>query len=538
MSPEFVPLAEQVVDDLLAASPTRAYWAGDHRFDDRLPDFSDDAVRREAALLRHRADELATVDADLLSAQDDVDRQLLLALVDERLFELTAVDERTWNPLLHNPGDLIFGLLAREAGEPEERLAALAARLGALPEALATAQRVLGDCPRIHVETALGQNDGTQALVRDEVPLLLSRAPGLRPTVEPVREAALAALTEHRNFLSSLLERSHRDPRLGRPLWEARLWHALDSDLTAAQVRSQALEDLDRVTAQIVETAAELTGRPDVAAALDLLARDHPDDDTIVGKVAGTLTGATDFVGEHDLVSVLDDPIEIMAMPEYARGVAVAYCDAPGPLETRVLPTFYAISPTPAGWPPERVASFYREYNDHMLSNLTAHEAMPGHYLQLAHARRFAGSTRVRALCQSGSFIEGWAVYAEEVMVEHGYGSLPVRMQQLKMALRMIINAILDQAVHCDGMTQGEAMALMTSRGFQEEGEAAGKWRRTLLTSAQLSTYFVGYTEMSRIGRSRPPTTSQRSWHDAMLAAGSPAPRHLAELLGVAPARG
>jgi hypothetical protein len=95
----------------------------------------------------------------------------------------------------------------------------------------------------------------------------------------------------------------------------------------------------------------------------------------------------------------------------------------------------------------------------------------------------------------------------------------------------MSINAILDQSAHCDGMTEDEAMALMTGRGFQEEGEAAGKWRRTLLTSTQLSTYFVGYAEVAAVAAARPAGTPEREWHDAMLAHGSPPPRHLRTLL-------
>jgi uncharacterized protein (DUF885 family) len=123
------------------------------------------------------------------------------------------------------------------------------------------------------------------------------------------------------------------------------------------------------------------------------------------------------------------------------------------------MPTFIAISPTPADWPAQRVASFYREYNRHMLHNLMVHEAMPGHYLQLQHSRRFSGSaTAIRAALRSGSFVEGWAVYAEQVMAEHGYPGegdpRAVRMQQLKMQLRMIINAILDARVHGHGMTE------------------------------------------------------------------------------------
>jgi uncharacterized protein (DUF885 family) len=211
----------------------------------------------------------------------------------------------------------------------------------------------------------------------------------------------------------------------------------------------------------------------------------------------------------------------------------VAYCDPPGPLETANVPTFYCISPTPADWSAERVESFYREYNDDLVRNLTIHEAMPGHYLQLAHARRYRGTSKVRALGFSGPFVEGWACYAEEVMTAAGYGGLPLRLQQLKTAVRSTLNAIIDQMVHCSDMSEDEAMAMMVMRGFQEEGEAAGKWRRALLTSTQLSTYFVGYMEISGIGRARPDGVSLCEWHDRMLAHGSPPPRHLRTLLGL-----
>ena len=195
-----------------------------------------------------------------------------------------------------------------------------------------------------------------------------------------------------------------------------------------------------------------------------------------------------------------------------------------------------AVSPTPPDWTADRVASFYREYNRHMVHNLMVHEAMPGHYLQLAHARRFTGSTRVRAALWSGSFVEGWAVYAEELMADHGYpgegDADAVRMQQLKMQLRMVINAILDARVHAHGMTEAQALALMTERGFQEEGEAAGKWRRAQLTSAQLSTYYVGYTEVSDLAAELAKTgLAARDAHDGMLAHGSPPVRLLRTLL-------
>jgi hypothetical protein len=537
--PEFVPLAERIVDAVLDSDPGLASFAGDHRFDERLPDLSPGAVADRVIMLREAADALSGMDADDLVAQEQVDHAILTALVERGLFELTEVREHEWNPLEHNPGPLLHALLSRPFAPADVRLTSLGGRLAAIPDALATARAVLRDVPRIHAETAVGQFAGTAALIREELPVLLAEEPGLRTAVEPAAAAALSALDEFGDWLATRLERGEpgRDPRLGRRLWEARLWHTLDTELTAGEVLDRARHNLDQVGAELRAAAAELVGGPEtdetVRRALGTLATEHPDDASIVDLAKLTMTEATDFVRRHDLVSLVDDPCVIQEMPEFARGVAVAYCDPPGPLETADVPTFYCISPTPAGWSAQRVESFYREYNNHMIRNLTVHEAMPGHFLQLAHSRRFRTSTRVRALGFSGPFVEGWAVYCEELMVGLGFGGLPVKLQQLKMQLRMSINAILDQLVHCEDLSEADGMALMTGAGFQEEGEAAGKWRRSLLTSTQLSTYFVGYTEVAAIAAARPFGATPRAWHDAMLAHGSPPSRHLRTLLDV-----
>src|SRR5260370_12836592 len=251
---------------------------------------------------------------------------------------------------------------------------------------------------------------------------------------------------------------------------------------------------------------------------MDMLGAAAPDDTTILDVVRTAFTAQRDFVIAHDLITVLDDPLEVIAMPEIDRGVAVAYCDSPGPLETAALPTFIAVSPAPEGWTPERVRSFYREYNPHMVHNIMIPEAMPGHALQLQHSRGFTGATAVSTAWRSGSFVEGWAAYAEQVMNSHGYpgegNPAALATQRLKGKLRTVINAIMDTRVHCLGMTEAEAMDLMTGAGYQEEGEAAGKWRRVLLTSAQLSTYYVGFLEVNdlaadlRRGHPRRPATT------------------------------
>ena len=172
-----------------------------------------------------------------------------------------------------------------------------------------------------------------------------------------------------------------------------------------------------------------------------------------------------------------------------------------------------------------------------MLKNLNIHEAMPGHYLQLAHSNKFKAPTLIRAIFTSGVFTEGWATYAEQLMVEKGYGGPEVKMQQLKMRLRLIINAILDQKIHTAGMGEKEALDLMMNEGFQEEGEAAGKWRRACLSSTQLSTYYVGNTEINEIRRAweamKGPILDLKAFHDTVLSFGSPAPKHVKALLGL-----
>jgi uncharacterized protein (DUF885 family) len=267
-----------------------------------------------------------------------------------------------------------------------------------------------------------------------------------------------------------------------------------------------------------------------VRSVLARLAEDRPTDETIVDEARKLTNEATEFVRAKDLVEVPDEPISVIEMPEYRRGVAVAYCDSAGPLE-KTRQTFYAISPTPNDWSPARVTSFYREYNRGMLAELTIHEAMPGHALQLAHASRFVSPTR--AVFESGPFIEGWAVYSEALMARHGFGGPRVRIQRQKMALRVAANAILDHEVHAGSMDEAAAMKLLTEEAFQEEGEAAGKWKRVQLTSVQLSTYYFGFSEVSKLRKraEQQPGFAERAFHDRLLAYGSPAPKYLRHIL-------
>src|SRR5437016_5025971 len=161
MASEFAPLAERIVDAVLEAYPSTATSAGDHRYDDRLPDYSPGAVAGDVAMLSDASGALSQVDEDELDPQERVDHAILQARVERELFEHTEIREHEWNPLEHNPGPLLYPLIARRFAPAAQRLESLAGRLAAIPDALATARELLTDPPRIHVETAVGQFAGT-----------------------------------------------------------------------------------------------------------------------------------------------------------------------------------------------------------------------------------------------------------------------------------------------------------------------------------------------------------------------------------------
>ena len=175
-----------------------------------------------------------------------------------------------------------------------------------------------------------------------------------------------------------------------------------------------------------------------IKAALELAYAERPQRDAVLDTARASLVDATQFVREKNIVTVPDEPLEIIVMPEFQQGVALAYCDSPGPLEAGQK-TFYAVSPIPAQWTRAQTDSFLREYNSRSIHNLTIHEAMPGHYLQLAHANKYPST--LRKVLASGPFIEGWAVYTERVMIEQGYmnGDPLMKLIQLKWYLRSIV---------------------------------------------------------------------------------------------------
>jgi uncharacterized protein (DUF885 family) len=545
---EFETLANHYIEVFLKINPEWATQLGDHRYDHELYNFSPTAMRAEAKTASDYLDSLAAIDPAKLNPTNQIDYEILKSQLQYTVFSIDTLREQDWNPQVYNIGQGIYGLIARDFAPMKERLTSVNARLKALPKVLEQAKQNLKNPPKVHTETSIMQNEGNIAMIRDELDQFIQEAPEMKDELGPARQAAVEALTAYGKWMQDeLLPNSNGDFRLGDVKWRRKLHYSLGSDLTKEQILDKAQNDLAETQAKMYETAAPLyekffgsTAPADkkqvIKAVLDKLAESRPTNETIVSLAKQKLETTTAFVRDNALISVPDEPVEVIVMPEFQRGVAVAYCDPPGPLEKNAK-TFFAISPTPADWSSERVESFFKEYNNYMLEDLTIHEAMPGHYLQLAHSNKFQAPTMIRAIFYSGTFVEGWATYAEQLMAESGYGGPEVRMQQLKMRLRLIINSIIDQKIHTEGMTEQEAIDLMKNEGFQEDGEAVGKWRRACLTSTQLSTYYVGNMEINDIRDSYEAAhgneVNVKDMHDQMLSFGSPPPKYVKRMLGL-----
>lgn len=546
----FEALAWNFIESYLRMYPEEATILGDHRYDSSMNDYSADGVERAIDLRSLYLDSLKTIKVEELSPANRIDYDIFQQNLEKELFALR--DLRGWenNPLTYNVGNAIFNLVAREFAPLQERMKSIEGRLKAIPRILEDAKKNLRNPPSIHTQTAIQQNDGIVTLLTETLaPFIDSLPPNQREELISVRDSAVNALRAYGDWLKkSLLPNSNGSFRLGKDLYERKLRYSLDTDLTREEILTRAERDLESTTMEMHATAVQLwakyySGQPIPAeksaiirAVLNRLADDRPTDESIVDEAKEALKEADRFVREKNIVSVPDDPIDIIVMPEFQRGVAVAYCESPGPLEKNGK-TFYAISPTPQDWPPARKESFYREYNNSMLKNLTVHEAIPGHYLQLVTGNRFKASTILRGVFQSGIFAEGWATYAEQIMVDAGFGGLEVKIQQLKMRLRLIINVLIDQKIHTAGMTEKEAMDLMVRKGFQENGEAAGKWRRACLTSTQLSTYYVGNLLFNDIRKRyealHGSRFSQKEFHDRAISFGTISPKYLPMLLKI-----
>lgn len=553
----FADLSKRALDTWMQLSPVSATQIGDHPYDSELDDLSAAGQQKTLAAYKALLGELDKIEVAKLGRENQVDAAILRNQLQSEIWNAEVLQSGKWDPQLYNgiAGSAIYGLMAREFAPLPERLKSATARMEKLPAIFAQARENLDPArvPKIHAETVAKQNKGILSIVDTFITPHIGELPQAdQQRLQAAIDGLKKAVDEQQTWLDkTLVPNAKGDFRIGAEKYDQKLKFALSSSLSRQEIGERARAELKRVRedmygiAQTVlkdkpgapEMPAQPTGEQQqkaIEAALELAYADKPARDKVVDDAKAALEQSTAFVREHDLMTLPDAPVDIILMPEFQRGVAVAYCDSPGPLDKN-LKTFYAVSPIPDDWNDKQVDSFLREYNSRMIHLLSIHEGTPGHYLEGWHSAKFPST--LRAVLRSGLFAEGWAVYTERMMQEQGYlNNDPLfHLVQLKFYLRTISNAILDQGVHVDNWDREKAMHLMTHDAFQQESEAAGKWVRAQLTSAQLPTYFVGAQEhfdtRKAVQEKLGDKFNLKAYHDQVLSYGAPPVRFARQLM-------
>ena len=549
----FEKFGDRVVDEYLKLDPVTATQVGEHRYDALLPDVSAAGRAARRAFAERSLAELARFDHATLNREHQVDAILLTDQLNYLLFSDGRLQDWSWDPLSYSysAGGALFTLQSREFAPPAERLRSAIGRLEALPAYLEQSRAALvpARVPRVHAETAAKQNAGLTSLIDGFLAQKGALPAADQTRLQQAAAKAKAGVAAHQTWLDKQLVPSAKgNERIGAALYDEKLRLALNSPLSRQDIRARAEREIADLRSKMYDvaagmlkgkagsTAAPANPTPDqqqavIEAGLAMVYADVPARDAVIPFAKGTLEQVVSFAKSKDLIGFPKADFSIIEMPEFQRGVAVAYADMPGPLE-KDQRGFYAVMPIPKEWTQEQTGSFLREYNKWAIHELTIHEAVPGHLLQLAHSNLY--KSRLRGVLQSGPMIEGWACYTQDVMADAGYLDRDPRylLAHYKFQMRMPINAILDQDFHVGSVTRDQAIELMTKTAFQQEREAAGKWTRMQLSSAQLPTYFVGYQEWKdfRAAAEKQPGFNLRRFHDAALSHGSPPVRFIRQL--------
>ena len=534
--------------------PFEATMLGDHRFDHLLDDISPEARQKWLDQYRRRLKQLplevpfddlsrnGQIDFEIL--RDDLQRNIWLA-ENTKPFE---EDPRTYGSYI---SDSVYSLLTQSTLPKEANIKNAIARITQIPRIVKAAQQTLRESPPSILDTAVSQNRGAIGFYEKGIFELASGTPQL----EELRKAttlAVVDLNEHQIFLEdSRRFRANGEWRLGRALFAEKLDLVLNAGLSADQVLADAEAEFIRVQNEMYVVSRQLwshyypakTLPPDdavgrretIAQVTRAVSQEHGKPEELIIDAQATVGKIKEFIHDRDILRLPEpDRCQIIEMPEFRRGNSLAYLDSALPLDPMGISS-YAVSPPPSNWGEDRVRSFLEEYNQHMLQVLTIHEAYPGHYVQLEYSNRCP--SLIRRVLQSGVFIEGWAVYTEQMMLDQGYGdgNLALRLNQLKFYLRAVANTILDHKMHCTTMTDDEAYAFLTDGAYQSEGEARLKIIRAKQSSTQLSTYFVGrmahYRLRQQIQRELGDKFELGRFHEAVLDHGSVPMKYLPELV-------
>ncbi len=531
-NPRFSALTDQFIKESLALSPVTASQAGYHQHKDsrtgktialdaELDDLSPTAFNRQAKFYEAWRDRFRKqFPPTTLSLEDQADWHMIDDQISYNLLELEHIQSYRHQPTIYVEliGNALFLPMTQDYASQEIRMSHVLSRVRQIPRAIEQTKQNLVSSDPVFINTAIEENDGNIDLIEN---MVRKQIPDKSPLFAEYQKVAPPALESLRNFSRWLKDGLAKRPspegawRLGKNFYDQKFRYLMEVDLTPEQVLADAERDLREVRAEMLSIAipmhkelypghsdhSDLNGRERenkiIGEVLDKISLEHAQRDQLLEAVQREVEGIKQFIRDKKIVSLSDrENLKIIPTPPFMRGVySVAGFHNPPPLEPNAEAQYW-VTPIDPSVPEAKAESKLREYNRWALQWLTIHEALPGHYIQFEHADNVQPLTRrlLRALFGNGPYIEGWAEYIAQVMMDAGFDDNDPRFRLVmrKIRLRVISNAILDVRMQTMGMTDQQALELMTRDAFQTQAEAEGKLRRAKLTSVQLPTYYVG----------------------------------------------
>jgi uncharacterized protein (DUF885 family) len=533
-SKKFAELSDQFMKDSLALSPSNASAAGYHNHLDKktgktveldamLDDLSLPFMDKQRAFYmqwRKRFQRETPVAA--LNPEDAADWQLIDDQIGLNLLEFDKIQNYRHNPTVAVEliGNALFLPLTQNYAPADVRLGHVLSRIRRIPRLVDQVKEYLSDVDPIFTQTAIGENDGNIDLIQNTVAQQIPANSKLKAEYDQAAPPAIAALKQYSEWLKSRFSKqpAGRSWRLGKELYDQKFRLVMETSVTPEQVLADAEEGLQSVRAEMLQLAlpmhrqmypehgdhSELASHDRenliIREVLQKISDDHAQRNQLMSVIEGDLEGIKQFIRDKKIVSLGErDNLKVIPTPMFMRGIySVAGFHSAPPLEPQAEAEYW-VTPIDPKMPDDKAESKLREYNNYTLRWLTIHEALPGHYVQFEHLNSIQPERRrlLRSLFANGAYVEGWAEYIAQVMMDEGYmGNDPrFRLVMRKIRLRLLANTILDVKMQTMGMTDQEAMDLMTKEAFQTQAEAEGKLTRAKLSSTQLPTYFVGLRE-------------------------------------------
>jgi uncharacterized protein (DUF885 family) len=522
------------VDDLLGylheTHPTHATLDGVHTHDDLLEDVSRQAIESEAHALSGYLRRLDEINRDGLTAVEKLEHRMLIAHLQGRMFELEAV--RTWerNPQFYS--DLLASSLAGQTlfshAPAAERARRVLSKLRQTPRLIQAARDNLKEPPGIFVKVGIETMRGALKFIDEELPRAFADVDDLHllgDLADAQIEASHAVGAYVQYLEPAVAPKARASFRLGRDRFEQKL--RLEEGLSLPVDRLLAIAERELHATQ--DAFRALAGRMnggDPMATWSRFKSEHPKPGELVSVGRGQLDELATFLERQSIVTLPPgEPIAVAPTPDFYRW-SFASMWTPGPFEAKPTRAYYYLTEVDPSWPPDRQDEHLRDYNYPTLWSISIHEVYPGHFLHYQHLRRVESKVRKSILFAPASFVEGWAHYCEQMMIEAGFGRQDhgIKLGQLAESLIRLVRFIVCIKLHTEDLSVEQGVRYFREEAFMEEGSARREAERGTFDPTYL-VYTVGKLMLLKLRQDckqqQGKSFSLRTFHDTLLGQGT-----------------